>query len=142
VAKNEALELARAKLLVDRTTDLIVRSYRQTRHQIAAGTSDDEGDVFFGLHVEAMVGRASVCAEGVALSNAVMSGARSLRLVTAVRLSGPVNGVSHIVPPCGLCREVMLDYAPEIEVVLAIDPVLVLTPLADLLPRKYVGTKW
>src|SRR5476649_1519196 len=47
---------------------LISAQYAENRHQIAAAVLSSDGRIFTGLHVEAMFGRASVCAEAVARS--------------------------------------------------------------------------
>jgi cytidine deaminase len=130
--------------LVRRAAEIITPRYAENRHQIGAVILDGGGRVFTGIHVEAMVGRASVCAEAVALGKAREAGATDLRLVLAVRHPKPGEADRRIrtVPPCGLCRELLLDYGPAVRAVVATPEGLVTVPLAELLPYKYVGTKW
>jgi cytidine deaminase len=129
---------------VRRAAGIITPRYAENRHQIGAVILDGNGRVFTGIHVEAMVGRASVCAEAVALGKAREAGATDLRLVLAVRHPKPGEADRRIrtVPPCGLCRELLLDYGPALRAVIATPEGLVTVPLAELLPYKYVGTKW
>lgn len=125
--------------------DLIVRDYEEGRHQIACCLSDEQSNLFLGLHLEAMVGRASVCAEACALGEAVLHHARNLDLIVAVRHPKACEVPQlRVVPPCGLCRELLLDYANQLKVVVDVDPSgsLALLSLTDLLPQKYVGSKW
>jgi cytidine deaminase len=132
------------RALLDRAEALVARCYAENRHQIAAALLTGDGQVFTGLHVEAMVGRASVCAEAVALGKAREAGATDLRVVLALRHPKPAEtgrGV-RLVPPCGLCRELLLDYGPRLRAVVALGGEPGLVPLAELLPHKYVGTKW
>jgi cytidine deaminase len=91
-----------------------------------------------------MVGRASICAEAVALGKACEAGATDLRVALAVRHPKPSEADQRIklVPPCGLCRELLLDYSAGISVVVDADGARRLIPLATMLPHKYVGTKW
>ncbi|WP_331772913.1 methyltransferase domain-containing protein (plasmid) [Embleya sp. NBC_00888] len=122
---------------------LIAAHYVVERHQIGAVLVDADGRHHHGLHVEATIGRASLCAEPVALANAVLAGAPPAVLIAAVRHPKPTEtGGPRLVPPCGLCREILLDHAPDIHVVLAGSDGPTAVPLADLLPHKYVGTKW
>lgn len=138
-------EDAIVEALVRRARKLIATHYRVERHQIGAVLLDHDGNVHEGVHLEAMVGRASTCAESAALANAVMAGASGrLAYTVAVRHPKPTepDRTSQVVPPCGLCRELLLDYGPDIRVVLADADGMRAEPLADLMPYKYVGTKW
>ncbi|MFI6324804.1 hypothetical protein ACIBG8_45275 [Nonomuraea sp. NPDC050556] len=123
--------------------DLITSRYRLARHQIGAALLDADGDIHVGLHLDAMVGRAAVCAEAVALGVARMATNAPIVLAAAVRHPKPDEiGPARLVPPCGLCRELLLDHAPGISVLVADAPGPRAVPLADLLPHKYIGTKW
>lgn len=133
----------RLRHLVGAAIELIEARYQPSRHQVAAAIMDANERVFLGLHVEAMVGRASVCAEAAALARAIQEGATSLAAMVAVRHPKPgEDRFVEVVPPCGLCRELLLDYAPHICVVISTVTGLSASSLRDLLPYKYVGTKW
>jgi cytidine deaminase len=123
---------------------VITARYVESRHQIAAVLVTGDGRIFTGIHLEAMVGRASICAEAVALGKACEAGAKDVRLLVSVR--HPKRSEAHtyvrVVPPCGLCRELLLDYGRDLQVVVDDDGVLDLEPMARLLPHKYLGTKW
>ncbi|MBH1933282.1 hypothetical protein I5Q34_03085 [Streptomyces sp. AV19] len=132
-----------ARLLVSAAFTTIRERYIQARHQIAAAILDADQGIHLGLHVDAMVGRAAVCAEAGALSAARLATSAPLIAVAAVRYPKPTETCgARIVPPCGLCRELLLDHAPDLRAVIADGPHAGLTPLAILLPHKYVGTKW
>ncbi|GAA5084286.1 cytidine deaminase [Thermocatellispora tengchongensis] len=135
---------ARLASLVRLAQDTISARYAENRHQIAAVIVAGDGRVFTGLHLEAMVGRASICAEAVALGKARAAGASDLRIVLAVRHPKPSEERREIrlVPPCGLCREILLDYSRDMMAVVRSDGGPALVALSELLPHKYVGTKW
>ena len=130
--------------LLRRARETITPRYAENRHQIGAVILAGDGRVFTGIHLEAMVGRASICAEAVALGKACEAGATDLRVVLAVRHPKPSETEREIklVPPCGLCRELLLDYGRDIQVVIKSEGELSLVPLSGMLPHKYVGTKW
>lgn len=131
-----------AKDLVTAAFLAIRGRYVQDRHQIAAAVLDADGRVHLGLHLDAMVGRAAVCAEAGAVSAARLVTHAELIAVAAVRYPKPTEPqLARIVPPCGLCRELLLDHAPRLHVV-APDTPARLVALTDLLPHKYLGTKW
>lgn len=133
-----------ARALVSAAFQVIASRYVLARHQIAAAIVDADGGVHVGLHLDAMVGRAAVCAEAGALSAARLATDAELVAVAAVRFPKPTEpAVARIVPPCGVCRELLLDHAPGLAVV--VDHVggqALLEPIAALLPHKYRGTKW
>lgn len=133
-----------ARLLVRYASETITPRYAENRHQIGAAILTGDGRVFTGLHLEAMVGRASICAEAVALGAAKAAGSSDLRAVVAVRHPKPSETEREIevVPPCGLCRELLLDYGPQIQAVTPMADGLEFVSLAKMLPHKYVGTKW
>ena len=117
--------------------------YVLARHQIAAAILDADGGVHLGLHLDAMVGRAAVCAEAGALSAARLGTNVPLLAVAAVRYPKPSEtGKARIVAPCGLCRELLLDHAPGLLAVVPDGERVTLAPVTGLLPHKYVGTKW
>jgi cytidine deaminase len=132
-----------SRRLVAAAYEVIAKRYVPERHQIGAALLDAGGGVHLGLHLDAMVGRAAICAEAVALGAARLAAGTGLVAVAAVRFPKPAEqGPARIVPPCGLCRELLLDYAPGLAVVIAVGGSGRRVPLAGLLPHKYVGTKW
>jgi cytidine deaminase len=133
----------RARVLVAAAFAAISARYVLARHQIAAAILDADGGVHLGLHVDAMVGRAAVCAEAGALSAARLATSVGLLAVAAVRFPKPSEtGSARIVAPCGLCRELLLDHAPGLLAVVPDGDRGALAPMAGLLPHKYAGTKW
>ncbi|MGW2652094.1 cytidine deaminase [Streptomyces sp. NPDC001478] len=133
-----------ARLLVAAAFSVIKERYEEGRHQIAAAVLDADGRIYLGLHLEGMVGRASSCAENGALSSARMTTRAPLTAVAAVRYPKPSEApVARIVPPCGVCRELLADHLTDGRAVIATAPDAAgLVPVDTLLPHKYVGTKW
>ncbi|GAB5535235.1 MAG: cytidine deaminase [Rubricoccaceae bacterium] len=121
-ADQHLLELAR---------DVIARRGKEDVHEIGAALRTRSGQTFAAVHLEAYVGRVAVCAEAIALGMAAAAGDTDIETVVAVRRSGDV------VSPCGMCRELVLDYAPSATVIVPEGDELVAIELAQLLPRKY-----
>ena len=122
------------RALVEAAAEAVRARYRYGRHSVGAALRGGSGRVFVAVNLDATVGRAAICAEAVALGEAVMAG-ETVEAVAAVRLPRPdENGEPHVVSPCGLCRELLLDYAPEARVVL---PGRGAVPLRALLPSPY-----
>ncbi|MCX4749196.1 hypothetical protein OG455_27450 [Kitasatospora sp. NBC_01287] len=132
-----------AARLVTTAYETIRRRYVEGRHQIAAAIIAADNRMYVGVHLEAMVGCYSMCAERAALAAARLCTDQPLLGIAAVRYPKPSEGgPARIVSPCGGCRELVLDYAPNIRVVVPREGQGLLLPLAELLPDKYTGTKW
>jgi len=127
---HELIEAARAVLL---------RHYRPFWHTVGAALRSRDGRIWTGIHLGATVGRLSICAEAVALGRAVMDGDASIECAVAVRHPKPDESVREIavVPPCGACRENLLDYDPNALVIVPTPDGLRRVPVRSLLPSPY-----
>ena len=99
---------------------------------VGAALECEDGRVFGGCNVENASYPAGTCAERVALGAAVSAGARRFtRLVITSTTNTPT-------PPCGICRQALVEFAPTLEVI-AITPRGLLSrwSLADLLPAPF-----
>lgn len=97
------------------------------------------GDVFTGLHLAATVARVSICAEAVALAGAVMAEANGVDTIATVHHAPPDEDRFGWVPvsPCGMCRELLSDYAPGLIVLVPADQYqLRPVTIESLLPTK------
>lgn len=93
-----------------------------------------EGDcIFEGCNVENASLGATVCAERVAILHGIAHGKRRLRAVAVVSDS------QRPAWPCGLCRQVILEFGPKCEVLTrASDGSLEWLSIAALMPRPFV----
>jgi cytidine deaminase len=71
------------------------------------------GQIITGVHVEANIGRVTICAETVAIGQAITEGISGLNTIVAVRRDDNDPHLFYIVSPCGLCREMINDYMPH-----------------------------
>ena len=96
-------------------------------HTVAAAVRDTAG----GVHGDQPVPlHRGPCAELVALATATKTSSRPLSLIVAVGDAG-----RGVLPPCGRCRQVMLDPHPDIQVMLADGSVVChIGPVARVLP--------
>ena len=117
--------------LIDVARELIAARFKEGCHHIAAVLRTTSGRIFTGVHVEANVGRITVCAEAIALGAAATAGDTSIETIVAV------NELGEIVSPCGMCREIISDYSPEACVVILRSGESVVVPVMELLPDKY-----
>lgn len=125
--------------LIDAATDLIKARYIENRHHIAAAVRGKSGRVYTGLHLDTYVGRASVCAEAVALGQAMSAGEKAIDAIVSVRHPRPreQHREPQLVSPCGICREMLNDFAPGASVLLDGAEGIHRRPVEGLLPDKY-----
>ena len=93
--------------LLDRARSIIALRQRQDWHHIGCAIRTRSGAVFAAVHLEAYVGRVAVCAEAIAVGMAAAAGDTDIAVIVAVNRAG------EIVAPCGICRELISDYAPD-----------------------------
>ena len=84
-------------------------------YKVGAALLTEKGKLFAGCNIENAAYTPTVCAERVALFNAISSGERNF---TAIAVAGGKDEViSGAFPPCGVCRQVMAEFcAPDFTV--------------------------
>lgn len=106
-----------------------------SRFQVGAALLTKGGAVVGGCNVENAAYPVSLCAERGALSAAVAAGLRPGDLVAAV----VVTDVAELTPPCGACRQALVEFAGELPVLLANRHTRQLHRLEKLLPHSFTG---
>jgi cytidine deaminase len=127
------------KALIEAARTLIRERYRENRHHISAALRTRDGKIHTGLHLDTYVGRASVCAEAVAVGKALAAGDTDIVAIVSVRHPRPreANQEIQVVSPCGICREMLADFAPGCRVIVPVDGRVAEVDVKDLLPNKY-----
>ncbi|MBR5571459.1 MAG: cytidine deaminase [Oscillospiraceae bacterium] len=82
-----------------------------SRFPVGAALECSDGTVFTGCNVENAAYGSTICAERTAIVKAVSEGHRDF-----VRIAIAGNSEDFCVP-CGSCRQVMMEFAPEMEVI-------------------------
>ena len=100
------------KQLCELAVAMLERAYVPYSHfPVGAALLCKDGTVFTGCNVENAAYGATVCAERTAIFKAVSEGHREFdTLVIAGRSDG-------YCVPCGTCRQVMMEFAPELTVI-------------------------
>ncbi len=97
---------------------------------VGAALLTDGGQVFTGANVENASFGLTCCAERSAIFTAVSAGHRDLAAIA-------VHAEAASAPPCGACRQVMAEFAPQLRVIWRRDGALVASSLGDLLPDGF-----
>jgi cytidine deaminase len=123
-----------AATLLDQARALLPRA-RSTysKFRVGAALEDESGAVHPGVNVESASLGLTICAERNALFGALARGATRFRRIAIACDS------SADCTPCGACRQVLLEHAPELLVIVASKKGGTETlPLKDLLPRPFL----
>lgn len=114
------MEKEQREKLIRLALEMVPASYSPYSHfRVGAAVLCDSGRIYTGANVENSSYPAGVCAEHNAIIHAVAQGERRIR---AVAIAGGLNGVvEDYCSPCGLCRQVMREFADpkELTVILA-----------------------
>jgi len=82
-----------------------------SRFKVGAALVGVDGSVYEACNVENAAFPAGTCAERAAISTAVAHGVRRFtKLVIASSAEDPT-------PPCGMCRQALIEFAPELEII-------------------------
>ncbi len=124
--------------LVEAARSIIRERYRLDWHAVGSAVRTRSGRIHLGVHLDCYVGRIAVCAEAIAIGRAVTDGdGAEIDTIVAVRQASPDDPEPAVVAPCGMCREMISDYAPEARVIVPGDEGPRIASISSLLPGKY-----
>lgn len=105
-----------------------------SKFAVGAALLTAEGEVFTGCNVENLSFGLTICAERSAVFAAISSGRRAfVRIAICADSKEPVT-------PCGACRQVLAEFAPDIEVITAnLGGEEYRARMSELLPRAKTG---
>ena len=122
------------KELVQAAYSMLERSYvPYSKFPVGAALLCGDGTVFTGCNVENAAYGSTICAERTALVKAVSEGHRD----DWVRLAVVGNSQDYCWP-CGSCRQMLYEFAPNLKVLVARgDGEFVTTTLSELMPYGF-----
>lgn len=125
--------------LIEEAKSKIKDLYQDDKHHVGSALRTNSGNIVSAVHIEAYVGRITVCAEAIAIGSAISNGEKGFHTIVAVRhpYSDERNRELTVVSPCGMCRELISDYSPKCFVILEVNGELVKAEIEELIPLKY-----
>ena len=102
-----------------------------SNYRVGAALLTAGGEIYGGCNIESVSFTPTVCAERTAVFKAVSEGQREFSAIAVVtRDAGS---------PCGVCRQMMYEFAPDLRVILAdLDgKAHLVTTLRELLPHGF-----
>lgn len=123
------------KQLITKAIEVAGRAYAPySKFHVGAALVSSDGTIFCGCNVENISYGLTVCAERNAVFAAVAAGHRDFSKVVVVA------DTAEPPSPCGACRQVLAEFNPDLEVVLAnFHGKVERFRLGELLPRATKG---
>ena len=128
------LSMSRKQPLTDDDMELVRMAERAmensyspySRFPVGAAIRAQDGRVFTGCNVENVSFGLTNCAERTAVFKAVSEGARHFETIAIAANQTPW--------PCGACRQVLAEFAPDIRILLSNEGEIIEKRLTELLP--------
>ncbi|MEU9196515.1 cytidine deaminase [Streptomyces hundungensis] len=117
--------------LVQAAAQVAATRCRGDNHTMAAAGRARDGRIITAVNAYHFTG--GPCAELVLIGTAAAQGAYELETIVAVG-----DRDRGVVPPCGRCRQVLLDYYPATHVIVGSGDRLRTVSIGELLPESYV----
>ena len=124
--------------LVERAIKAREASYSPySSFSVGAALITEDGKVYTGANIESSSYTPTVCAERVAFFSAVHAGERKFKAIAIVGGKSD-NPISEFCSPCGVCRQVMAEFAgKDFEIILSDANTVKVYTLEELLPFSF-----
>ena len=98
--------------LIAKAREAMKRAYAPySKFHVGAAIEADDGRVFVGCNVENASYGLTICAERMAAGSAAVAGARKFkRVVVTTQVEPPAS-------PCGACRQFLLEFGSDMEII-------------------------
>ncbi len=114
------MEKAKIQELIDIAIAQLSYSYTPYSHfKVGAALLGKNGQIYTGCNIENAAYTPTNCAERTAFFKAVSEGEREFEAICIV--GGPEGKLTDYAPPCGVCRQVMMEFCSpkEFQIILA-----------------------
>lgn len=129
--RNESEKLI--KELYEKALDVRENAYAPfSGFKVGAALLTEDGSIYTGVNIENSSFGATICAERTAFVKAISEGHRKFRAIAVTA------GSEQESLPCGICRQFMYEFAPQIEVITGTDSdKLNMRTLEELMPLGF-----
>lgn len=121
--------------LMSQAREYMKRAYAPySKFRVGAALLMNDGSVVGGCNVENASYGNTLCAERVAMASAVASSADKRISPVAIAV---ISDSSSFCPPCGMCRQFLYEFNPEMDILMMKGTEIVIIPLSTLLPHGF-----
>lgn len=122
------------KELVEKAYEAMEFAYTPySKFNVGAALLTKSGKVYTGCNVEIASLGATNCAERTAIFKAVSEGEKEYAAIAVVSSS------KEFTYPCGICRQVIVEFGKDIDIIVAKDYDYEVYKIDDLLPHSFTG---
>jgi cytidine deaminase len=107
---------------------------KYSNFKVGAALLTSDGKVYKGCNIESSSYGLTICAERVALYNAIADGQNTFISLALT------NSNEEFCPPCGACRQVLFDYAPDLQIIIHQKGNYQIFSITELLPQAFTDS--
>jgi cytidine deaminase len=124
------------RLLIEEAQKVKLNAFAPySKFRVGAALLTSDGRIFTGCNIENSSFSMTICAERVAVFNAISHGASNFKAIAVI------SDDSGFTPPCGACRQVLLELAGNIDfIMMNVKTKIKIVKLNSLLPFVFSGT--
>ena len=104
---------------------------RYSKFKVGAALLTEKNEIITGCNIESSSYGLTICAERVALTKALSEGITKFKAIAIYAKD------RFFCPPCGACRQLLYDYAPNIDVITTNGKEQQIIKLKELLPMAF-----
>ena len=139
--KTWPLENITPQELLDKALEASKFAYVPHSHfHVGAALIFKDGEIINGCNIENASFGLTICAERTAVANMISHGLKDKNPVAIAVVGSPEDTDDYLkvpCPPCGMCRQTLMEFAPDLLVVLASHEGPKVYKLKDLLPFSF-----
>ncbi len=111
-----------------------------SKSKVGAAVLTKSGNVYLGCNVENSSFSVTSCAERNAISSAVLLEGPQMEISAIAISSVDRNNKKASITPCGSCRQAIIEFGKDAEVVFSDDEgKLIILPISELIPHAYTA---
>lgn len=123
--------------LIDTALKVLAKNFDDDiyNHTVGCAIRCENGDIYAGVNCDGIHGS---CAEYITIGMAISAGERKFDTIVATH----EKHLNCVIAPCGNCRQMLIEYCPDIKVILNDDNgKIVKVGIKDLLPFAWKPIK-
>ena len=122
--------------LINRAKEARLKAYAPySKFQVGSAVLTENDSIFTGCNIENASLGLSICAERVAIFKAISSGCKSIKAIAII------CDTEEPCSPCGACRQVMVEFSPDMKVIMVnLENKFKIVKARELLPDFFQGS--